>query len=69
MLALGTIKLLPATAKKKARVLLGQEMVNQVVAGLKDRSHQHFEITGDLSASWQVFNVPDFALYDKTYTV
>lgn len=69
MLALGTIKLLPATAKKKAMVLVGQELVNQVVAGLKERAHQHFDITGDISASWKVYNVPPFAMYDKTYQV
>lgn len=68
-LALGTIRLLPATAKKKAMVLVGQEMVNQVIAGLKDRAHQHFDITGDISASWKVYNVPPFNVYDKTIVV
>ena len=69
ILALGTIRLLPATPKKKAMVLVGPEMVNQVIAGLKDRSHQHFDITGDINGSWKVYNVPPFNVYDKTITV
>lgn len=68
MLALGEISFVPA-AKKKAMVLVAQEMINQTVAGLKERSHQHFEISGPIGSSWRVYNVPDFALYDKTYKV
>lgn len=69
MLALGSVKLLPATAKKKAMVLVGQEMINQTVAALKERSHQNFDVPGDINSSWRVYNVPDFAMYDKTYQV
>lgn len=69
MLALGSIRITPVTAKKKGMVVVAQEMFNQTVAALQERAYQNFDITGQINSNWRVYNVPEFNLYDKTYQV
>lgn len=69
MLKLGSIKPLPATAKKKQMVVVASQVLNQTLDHLKNRPEATLSMSGDVGAEWRVYNVPEFNLYDQTIKV
>ena len=69
VLKLGTIKPLPATAKKKQMVVVATQVINQMVDHLKTHPEATLSMAGDVNAEWRVYNVPEFNLYDQTIKV
>lgn len=69
MLKLGSIKPLPATAKKKQMVVVASQVLNQTLDHLKNRPEATLSLSGDVGAEWRVYNVPEFNLYDQTIKV
>lgn len=69
MLKLGSIKPLPATAKKKQMVVVATQVLNQTLDHLKNRPEATLSLSGDVGAEWRVYNVPEFNLYDQTIKV
>lgn len=66
---LNDVKPLPATAKKKQMVLVATQVINQMVDHLKNRPEATLSLSGDVGGEWRAYTVPDFNLYDRTFTV
>lgn len=59
----------PSTQKKKPMVLVANETINQAISHLDENPSVNLNMAGDINVLWQAYTVPDFNLYDQTFTV